>query len=194
MACQCRVRYPSPVTMTHRERSPLTAYENRSKQLLRVRDSGQPIFQIHAVWLCSCTVEIFPLYFHRRALECLASGSRSNWTYMRSTVTFNLPASITAVRVTRPPSTHYFLVAIARAVHAMFYVQWLLYGNESRRIMYTFIYSICTRTGMKMSWFIITEHPRTLHYWISPIFIPTSNHIFPGHRRGRRRPHSVGWS
>jgi len=58
--------------------------------------------------------------------------------------------------------------------------------------LFTVIY---TRTGMKMSRFIIREHPRTqLHHWISPIFIPTSNHILPGRRRGRRRPHSVSWT
>jgi len=33
------------------------------------------------------------------------------------------------------------LVDIAHAVHTMFYVQCLLYGSESRGIMYTFIYS-----------------------------------------------------
>ena len=40
-----------------------------------------------------------------------------------------------------PPSTCYSLGAITRAAHSMFYVQCLLYCSESRKIMYTFIYS-----------------------------------------------------
>jgi len=50
-------------------------------------------------------------------------------------------------------------------------------------------------TGMQMPRFLIGAHPRTqLLYWISPIYIPTFNRILPGRRRGRRRPHSVGWT
>ena len=37
--------------------------------------------------------------------------------------------------------TLFVIVAVARVVHTMFYVLWLLYDNESRSIMYTFIYS-----------------------------------------------------
>ena len=58
-------------------------------------------------------------------------------------VLMGIGTKITTITVTRRSTTRYFLVAIARAVHAMFYVLWLLYGSESRSIlvMYTFIYS-----------------------------------------------------
>jgi len=68
-----------------------------------------------------------------------------------------------------PPSTRYFLVAIARAVYTIFYVQCLLYGSESRSIMYTFIYSNLHSHGYED---VTIHHQRTFKNTITLLNFP----------------------
>ena len=68
--------------------------------------------------------------------------------------------------VTRRLSTCYSLVAIARAVHTM---QCLLYGSESRSIMYTFIYRNLHSHGYED---VTIHHQRTPKNTITLLNIP----------------------
>jgi len=83
------------------------------------------------------------------------------------------------------------LVAIARAVHTMFYVQCLLYSSESRSIIYTFIYSYVHSHGYED---VTIQHPRTSKNTITLLNLPyILSHIQSHSPRAPPSPSPPAW-